>query len=39
MFSLEQWQKIIVKDNQLIVQASTTDGFDGQTATSIGCDI
>lgn len=36
MFSLEQWQKIIVKEDQLIVQASTTDGLDGQTAPSIG---
>ena len=36
MFSLRQWQKIIVKEHQLIVQASTTDGMDAQTAPSIG---
>jgi hypothetical protein len=36
MFSLRQWQKILVKDEQLIVQASTTDGLDGHTAPSIG---
>jgi len=36
MFSLRQWQKTIIKEEQLIVQASTTDGLDGQTAPSIG---
>jgi hypothetical protein len=36
MFSLRQWQKRIVNEDQLIVQASTTDGLDGQTGPSIG---
>lgn len=36
MFSLRQWQNLIVNGDNLIVQASTTDGLDGQTSTSIG---
>ena len=36
MFSLRQWQKVIVNEDQLIVQASTTDGLDGQTGPTIG---
>ena len=34
--TLREWQRIIVPENQYIVQASTTDGCDGITATSIG---
>lgn len=34
--TLREWQRTIVPKNQYIVQASTTDGFDGITATSIG---
>ncbi len=36
MFSLRQWQNTIVNKEQIIVQASTTDGLDEQTAASIG---
>ncbi len=36
MFSLREWQNMIVHKDQIIVQASTTDGCDGQTCTSIG---
>lgn len=34
--TLREWQRTIVPENQYIVQASTTDGCDGITATSIG---
>lgn len=34
--TLCEWQMTIVPENQYIVQASTTDGCDGITATSIG---
>ena len=36
MFSLHQWQKMVVPEDKLIVQASTTDGLDGQTGPTIG---
>ena len=36
MMTLREWQRTIVPENQYIVQASTTDGCDGITATSIG---
>lgn len=34
--TLRKWQQLVVPENQFIVQASTTDGSDGITATSIG---